>query len=109
MSPIIAYAGDPTETQLESHLRRLGSDEIGDLLALLFIGRDEFTAADWDEAVRRADEVAAASDGVRLLLDSPHLATHLKQRCRTWDLSVKRTVWIPPPADRAVTSIPPAD
>lgn len=79
LDPIISYAGDPTVQILEASLRRLGEDEQADLLAMLWLGRGDVDAEDWEEACDRTDEELGRSDAVALLLDSPHLAAHLTE------------------------------
>lgn len=79
LDPIVDYPGDPTAANLEAYLRRLGADELADLLAMLWLGRGEVDTDDWEEACDRADEEIGRSNTVALLLDSPHLADHLSE------------------------------
>lgn len=77
LDPLIEFPGDPTAENLEATLRGLGGDELADLLALLWLGREEFDPDDWEEACDRADEETLRSDAVTLLMEAPHLADHL--------------------------------
>ncbi len=77
LSPIVDHAGDPTGDNLRAFLQGLGSDEVADLLALVWLGREDFDADDWEEACDRADEEVQRADGVDALMNVPHLADHL--------------------------------
>lgn len=77
LSPILDQPGDSTADNLASYLKLLGEDELADLLALLWLGRDEFEPEEWEEACDRADEEVLSGDAVSELLDAPHLADHL--------------------------------
>lgn len=77
LDPIIEFSGDPTAENLEAFLRALGGDELADLLALLWLGREEFDPDDWEEACDRADEETLRADAVIALMEAPHLAEHL--------------------------------
>lgn len=58
----------------------LNEDERADLGALLYIGRGDYEAAEWGEAVRFAKEREAAGDTVmRELLGSPDAASLLEE------------------------------
>lgn len=48
------YADDPTHAELTEALSGLNVDEINDLLALMWIGRGDFTKDEWDEAREQA-------------------------------------------------------
>ncbi len=48
--------GDSTEEQIREFIAGLNDDERHDLVAITWIGRGDFDAADWGEALRTARE-----------------------------------------------------
>ena len=68
--------GDDMYTVVVENLRGLSRGEQLDLLALLYIGRDDFAAEEWDTA-RKAAEDAAHSDVPEQLVSQPLLAEHI--------------------------------
>jgi hypothetical protein len=76
-SPMLDRPGDPTAENLEDYLRALGSDELADLMAMVWLGRDEFEAEEWEDACDRADEEVQRVDSVQALLEVPNLGEHL--------------------------------
>jgi hypothetical protein len=68
------YEGDATGQELEASLARLTEDEMVELVALVWIGRGDYTAddADWNAAVASAREDIDDSI-VRTLMQTPLL------------------------------------
>jgi hypothetical protein len=58
---------DATEEEVREFLAGLNDDERYDLVALTWIGRGDFDAEDWDEAIRTAREREALSTADYLL------------------------------------------
>lgn len=48
------YADDPTYEELKAFLEGLNRDELVDLLALVWIGRGDYTGNEWGEVVKEA-------------------------------------------------------
>lgn len=74
-------ASDATEDELSSYISDLNSDEQATLVAIMWIGRDTFTADDLDEAIQTAKDEASAPTqdyllGIPLLSD--YLASGLE-------------------------------
>jgi hypothetical protein len=80
------YADDPTLEELRSFLEALNEDELEDLLALTWLGRDDYAVDDWDELL---DEVRDARDGhtIDTLLGIPLLAEYLEDGLAEFGLS----------------------
>src|SRR3546814_829029 len=56
--------GDPTQAELSAALRRLNRDEMIELLAMMWLGRGDFTIKEWEDAVAQArDEVDEHTPG----------------------------------------------
>jgi hypothetical protein len=73
------YEGDATGQELEAALTRLDNDEMVELVALVWIGRGDYTAddEDWNAAVASAREALDPSI-VRTLMQIPLLGDHLE-------------------------------
>jgi hypothetical protein len=80
------YADDPTFEELKSFLEAMNEDEIEDLLALTWLGRDDYAIDDWEELL---DEVREARDGhtIDTLLGTPLLAEYLEGGLAEFGLS----------------------
>lgn len=50
------YAGDPLADEIRSVIEDLNEDEQAELVALTWVGRGDFTAEEWSEAVAAAAE-----------------------------------------------------
>ncbi|HVM99298.1 MAG TPA: DUF3775 domain-containing protein [Caulobacteraceae bacterium] len=48
---------DTTEAELTAAVRRLNDDELRDLIALIWIGRGDFSAEEWDDARNAASDI----------------------------------------------------
>lgn len=63
---------NPTEEELTAALRDLNVDQLDEVVALVLVGRGDFTAEEWPQAVAQAREVSARR-GVPYLLETPLL------------------------------------
>ena len=70
-------AGDPTFDELSEALRDLNTDQRAELVALTWIGRSDFTKADWAEAIDGAQEVIGERF-VRYMTGIPLLTDYLE-------------------------------
>lgn len=68
---------DGTEAELRSYISDLNDDEQASLVAIAWIGRDTFDAAELEEAIEtaKAEKTSPTED---YLLGMPHLAAHLE-------------------------------
>ena len=69
--------GDATEAELRAFIRRLPVDEKAELVAIMWIGRDTFDAAEWDEALETA-RAEATTPTESYLLGVPLLSDYLE-------------------------------
>ena len=65
------------EAEFDGAVEALDEDEAADLVALLWVGRGDFEAEDWDEARETAIEEATAPLAT-YLKSEPQLADHLE-------------------------------
>lgn len=67
----------PESPHLHDYISGLNDDEQLSLVALMWVGRDSFDAADWDDAVNtaRAEKTAPTED---YLMGIPELADYLE-------------------------------
>jgi hypothetical protein len=72
------FADDPTQAELNEVLSGLNEDEINDLLALMWIGRGDFTKDEWDEAI---DQAAGTNftHAPAYLIGTPMVADYLEE------------------------------
>ena len=71
------YPDDPTHVELAAELRRLNRDEMIELLAMMWLGRGDFTIKEWEDAVAQArDEVDEHTPGY--LMGTPLLGDYLE-------------------------------
>lgn len=63
---------NPTEEELAAALRDLNVDQLDEVVALVLVGRGDFTAEEWPQALTQARDVAARR-GVTYLLETPLL------------------------------------
>ena len=80
------YPDDATYQELKSFLQSLNQDEMGDLIALSWLGRGDYTGKEWDEAQREAVTVVDKK-AVDYLLGIPLLADFLEEGLNELDLS----------------------
>ena len=84
------YADDPTLNELTQFIGGLNEDEQIDLVALAWLGRDDYTADDWDDLVAEAASAHAereATSTAEYLLGTPMLGEFLEQGLSALDLS----------------------
>jgi hypothetical protein len=72
------YVEDRTEAELRDALRALNEDEAIDVIALVWIGRGDFSREEWAEARRLAAE-RHRRDSTGYLLGTPTLADDLEE------------------------------
>lgn len=77
---------DATESEIRSFVSGLNVDERANLVALVWVGRGDYDAAEWDEAVRLAQEreIGSTAD---YLLGIPNLPDLLDEGLAAFDLS----------------------
>jgi len=76
-SVLEARAGDTAETELRAMIDGLNEDEQAEIVAIMWIGRDTFTADDLDEAVQTAKDEHPGPTA-DYLLGAPLLADYLE-------------------------------
>ncbi len=76
---------DLTSTELSEMIDDLNIDEATELVAIVWIGRGDFDAGDWDDAVRQARE-RAVGPASRYLLGMPQLGDFLEAGLNALDL-----------------------
>jgi hypothetical protein len=72
------YEDDPVVEELTSFIDSLSVDEQADLVALMWLGRDDYTAADWS-AVREEAARAHNEHTAEYLLGTPMLGDFLEE------------------------------
>lgn len=74
---LMGHELERAEGELRGFVDRMDQDEQAELVAIFWIGRGSFDAADFDEAVRVA-QAEATIPTVDYLLGSPHFSDHLE-------------------------------
>lgn len=69
---------NPTRDELQAALEDLNEDEIVEVLALTWLGRGDYTAKEWKQAVEAARE-AHDEHAVAYLLETPNLGDLLEE------------------------------
>jgi len=69
---------DPTESELHELIADLNEDEVVDLIALVWVGRGDFTRAEWDQAQTLARD-RRQSDSAPYLMGMPSLADYIQE------------------------------
>jgi hypothetical protein len=72
------YADDPTLEELRSFLRAQSDDELKELLALVWIGRGDYGADEWQEVLNQVQDVREKHT-VDYLIGTPLLADYLEE------------------------------
>jgi hypothetical protein len=72
------YADDPVFQELKDYIDGLNSDEKAELVALAWLGRGDFSADEWAEAVRTAHARHTGRTSL-YLLGMPTLADYLEE------------------------------
>jgi hypothetical protein len=80
------YADDPTLEELRSFLEAQSDDDLGQLLALVWVGRGDFSADEWADALRQVQDVREKHT-VDYLLGTPLLADYLEEGLSQFGLS----------------------
>ena len=75
---LLDTAGNPTLLELRGFIEDLNIDEQEDLLALIWIGRGDFAAEDWNAALAQARAVRT-DDEADYLIGTPLLADYLSE------------------------------
>ena len=84
---LMARELERAEPELRAFIDRLTEEEQASLVALMWIGRDSFTADDLAEAKRTA-MAEATTPTADYLLGSPHLSDHLENGMDALGLSL---------------------
>jgi hypothetical protein len=84
---LVDAADNPTEDELRDALDSLNLDEREEFLALMWLGRGDYTAADWPEAFRQAHDSGSATE-TGYLVGTPLLADYLEEGAAALDLSL---------------------
>ena len=72
------YADDPTLEELKSFLDAQSDDELRELLALAWVGRGDFGADEWQDALSQVQDVREKHT-VDYLLGTPLLCDYLEE------------------------------
>lgn len=81
-------AGNPTEAELRGALDQLNTDEKEEILALLFVGRGDFSAAEWPAAMAQARDERTSRE-TDYLVGTPLLADYLEDGLSELGLSIE--------------------
>ena len=81
-------ADNPTLQELRDAIEGLNVDERDELLALVWLGRGDFTAAEWRDALRQARQVADRRDA-DYLIGTSLLADYLEEAIAALGLSLE--------------------
>jgi Protein of unknown function (DUF3775) len=77
-----------TREELQDAIDGLNIDEREELLALTWLGRGDYEAAEWPEALRQAREAATATES-EYLLGTPLLADYLEEGATALGVSLE--------------------
>ncbi len=72
------YAEDATEQELQDAIAGLSDEELNEVLALAWIGRGDFDAEQWGDAVAEAEQIGNREEA-RALLDMPLVSEYLEE------------------------------
>ena len=80
---------DSVEEELRSAFEDLGEDQLAEVVAFCWVGQGTYEAADWDEAMQEAQDLAGESTqkAVDELMEQPMLASVLESGLAAFDLS----------------------
>jgi Protein of unknown function (DUF3775) len=79
---------NPTEEELRDAIDGLNLDEREELLALMWLGRGDYDAGDWSEALRQARDTPSETEA-SYLLGTPLLADYLEEGVAALGLSLE--------------------
>jgi len=85
-----AYADNPTFAELKSFIDAMDEDEQAKLVALAWIGRGDFGAKEWSQAVRLAKERHSGSTAL-YLCGMPMLGDYVEEGLAAFRLSCAET------------------
>lgn len=80
---------NPSEQELRDAIDGLNVDEREELLALMWIGRGDFDARGWADAVQQAREIESKAERSNLLVGTPLLADYLEEGLDALGLSLE--------------------
>ena len=80
--------GNPTQEELRDAIDGLNTDEQEELLALIWLGRGDFTADQWKQAMHQARQSRTASEA-DYLIGTPMLADYLEEAVAALGLSLE--------------------
>ena len=80
---------NPSEQELRDAIDGLNVDECEELLALMWIGRGDFDARSWPDAIRQARDIESKAERNNLLLGAPLLADYLEEGLDALGLSLE--------------------
>jgi len=72
------YASDATYQELKEFLDGLNADERIEILALMWLGRGDYSMEDWDQALKDAADSANESE-TEYLMGTPLIADYLEE------------------------------
>lgn len=80
---------DSVEEELKGVLEDLGEDQLAEVVALCWVGQGTYEAADWDEAMEEAMDLASggSNGAIDELMDMPMLASVLDAGMAAFELS----------------------
>lgn len=76
---------NPTEAELRAIISDLAEDEQAEVIALAMIGRGDFEASEWDDALEAAEEETEAT--ADWILGQPTFSTDVEAGLAAFDLS----------------------
>ena len=80
---------DSVEEELQAAFEDLGEDQLAEVIAFCWVGQGTYEAADWDEAMQEAQDLASDGnqDAINELMEQPMLASVLESGLAAFDLS----------------------
>lgn len=80
------FASDATYQELHEFLDALNDDERIEILALMWLGRGDYTLDEWDDAIAEAGNAASDSEP-EYLIGTPLLSDYLEEGLNQHDLT----------------------
>jgi hypothetical protein len=84
------YADDPVVIEMRQFLTDLNVEEYRNLLAVMWVGRGDYDAEEWDDALTEAEAVRAER-GPDYLIGTPLLSDHLEEGLEELGYSCEET------------------
>ena len=80
---------DSVEEELQAAFEDLGEDQLAEVVAFCWVGQGTYEAADWDEAMEEASDLAKDGGAAAIdeLMDMPMLASVLEAGLAAFELS----------------------